>query len=226
MKEVKKQIRFDTHRKLAFWIVCLEGVFALLLGTKVFGQEWQWNYIQNERTYSGFMETHELSDGRIIATGAFHDKNVCGNYVFQHPVLLKLDSDGTELAFSEYYKDGYFGYAPLVLENESGEVYALMAFSPDHDTCSLNYFMNYEPITDHCILGLFLSHDILNFKIAVIGLEGRATEAGCAFEEKCEHDDDEASDENGDIDVADATPTLEPYLTAPSEGLHGTPESM
>ena len=134
---------------------------ALIFGVKTFAQEWEWNYSQPERTYSGFMETRELLDGRIIATGAFHDKNICGNYVFQHPVLLKLDSDGTELAFSEYYKEGYFGYSPLVLENESGEVFALMAFSPDHDTCSFNYFMNFEPVTDHCILGLYkLNEDL------------------------------------------------------------------
>ena len=134
---------------------------AFLFGAKAFAQEWEWNYSQPERTYSGFMETHELLDGRIIATGAFHEMNFCGNYVFQHPVLLKLDSDGTELAFSEYYKEGYFGYSPLVLENESGEVFALMAFSPDHDTCSFNYFMNFEPVTDHCILGLYkLNEDL------------------------------------------------------------------
>jgi hypothetical protein len=155
---------------------------TLVFGAKVFGQEWQWNYSQPERTYSGFMETHELLDGRIIATGAFHEKNVCENYVLQHPVLLKLDSDGTELAFSEYYKDGYFGYSPLVLENESGEVFALMAFSPDHDTCSTNYFMNYEPITDHCILGLYKLNDDLSiaesheFEIPIDTFEWRSTD--------------------------------------------------
>ena len=155
---------------------------TLVFGAKVFGQEWQWNYSQPERTYSGFMETHELLDGRIIATGAFHEKNVCENYVLQHPVLLKLDSDGTELAFSEYYKDGYFGYSPLVLENESGEVFALMAFSPDHDTCSTNYFMNYEPITDHCILGLYKLNDDLSiaesheFEIPIDTFEWRSSD--------------------------------------------------
>ena len=155
--------------------------FALVFGAKVFGQEWQWNYSQPERTYSGFMETHELLDGRIIATGAFHEMNFCGNYVFQHPVLLKLDSDGTELAFSEYYKEGYFGYSPLVLENESGEVFALMAFSPDHDTCSFNYFMNFEPVTDHCILGLYKLNDDLSitesheFEIPIDTFEWRST---------------------------------------------------
>ncbi len=156
--------------------------FALVFGAKVFGQEWQWNYSQPERTYSGFMETHELLDGRIIATGAFHDKNICGNYVFQHPVLLKLDSDGTELAFSEYYKEGYFGYSPLVLENESGEVFALMAFSPDHDTCSFNYFTNFEPVTDHCILGLYKLNDDLSiaesheFETTIDTFEWRSTD--------------------------------------------------
>lgn len=62
-------------------------VLAFLFGAKAFAQEWEWRYSQPERTYSGFMETHELLDGRILATGAFHDKNICGNYVFQHPVF-------------------------------------------------------------------------------------------------------------------------------------------
>ena len=136
--------------------------FAVLFVGNAFAQEWEWNYSTPERTYSGFMMAHELSDGRIIVTGDFHDRNVCGNYVSSHPVLLALDSDGNELAFTEYYKDGYLGFSPHVLENPSGELFALMAFSPDHDTCSFNYFTNYEPITDHCILGLYKLNDDLS----------------------------------------------------------------
>ena len=134
---------------------------ALLLGAKAFGQEWQWNYSQPVYNYSGFLEAHELSDGRIIASGAFRDENFCGYNMSPHPVLLMLDADGTELAFKEYYKDGYLGDGPFVVETESGELYALMTYSPDHDTCSFNYFKNFEPITDHSILGLYkLNEDL------------------------------------------------------------------
>lgn len=140
-------------------------IYALLallfFGAKAFGQEWQWNYSQPIYNYSGFLEAHELSDGRIIASGAFRDENFCGYNMSPHPVLLMLDSDGTELAFKEYYKDGYFGDGPFVVENESGELYALMTYSPDHDTCSFNHFKNFEPITDHSILGLYkLNEDL------------------------------------------------------------------
>ena len=79
--------------------------FAVLFWAKAFGQEWQWNYCQPVRTYSGFIEAHELMDGRIIATGEFRDENFCGTRVSPHPVLLALDADGTESAFVHYYKE-------------------------------------------------------------------------------------------------------------------------
>ena len=153
----------------------------LFFGAKAFAQEWEWNYSQPIYNYSLFLGAHELSDGKIIATGFYRDENLLGDNVSSHPVLLKLDSDGTELALSEYRKDGYWGYAPFVFEEDSGEVYALMAFSPDHDTCSFNYFMNYEPITDHCILGLYKLNDDLSiaesheFEIPIDTFEWRST---------------------------------------------------
>ena len=139
---------------------------ALLFGAKAFAQEWEWSYLLPDYIrgymYNGFIDAHELSDGRIIAMGHFSDKNLCGNYVSHHPALLLLDSNGTELAFSEYYKDGYHGQDPYVLENESGELYALTTFNPDHDTCSLNYYRNFDTITDHSILGLYKLNDDLS----------------------------------------------------------------
>lgn len=139
---------------------------ALLFGAKAFAQEWEYSYLLPDYIrgymYNGFIDAHELSDGRIIAMGHFSDKNLCGNYVSHHPALLLLDSNGTELAFSEYYKDGYHGQDPYVLENESGELYALTTFSPDHDTCSLNYYRNFDTITDHSILGLYKLNDDLS----------------------------------------------------------------
>ena len=163
-------------------IYTLLALLLMVFGAKAFGQEWEWNYSTPERTYSSFIEAHELMDGRIIATGAFRDENFCGTRVSPHPVLLALDADGTELSFVHYHKDGYFAYSPYVLENESGEVYALMAYSPDHDTCSFNYFMNFEPVTDHCILGLYKLNDDLSiaesheFETTIDTFEWRSTD--------------------------------------------------
>ena len=98
-------------------------LLALLMvfGSEAFAQEWEWNYSTPERTYSGFVEAHELMDGRIIATGAFRDENFCGTRVSPHPVLLALDADGTELAFVHYYKDGYFAYSRMCLKMSQGK---------------------------------------------------------------------------------------------------------
>ena len=140
--------------------------FALLFGAKAFAQEWQWDYclpeIEVGFMHSSFLEAHELSDGRIVATGRFRDENFCGKHVSTHSALLLLDSNGNELAFSEYYKDGYRGQTPYVIENESGELYMLTSYSPDHDTCSLNYYRNFDPIPDHSILGLYKLNDDLS----------------------------------------------------------------
>ena len=127
---------------------------ALLFGAKAFAQEWEWSYSE-EYTSSGYFVSCELSNGKIIAQGGSNERNLYGGVSSCNPMLMMLDSNGTELAVSKYHKDGYYAYEPYVLENGSGDVYAMIAYKPDHDTCSLNYFKNFEPVTDHCILGLY-----------------------------------------------------------------------
>ena len=87
-------------------IYTLLALQLMVFGAKAFAQEWEWNYSQPIYNYSLFLGANELSDGRIIATGFYRDENLLGDNVSSHPVLLKLDSDGTELALSEYRKDG------------------------------------------------------------------------------------------------------------------------
>ena len=138
-------------------------VIILILGAKAWGQEWVYS---QEFDYSVdalyFLEPFELSDGRILVSCTNNHINDCGVYVYPIPALMALDSEGTRIAYSEYYKEGFFGSHPLVLENESGETFILMNYSPDHDTCSLNYFQNFDPPIDYCILGLYKLNDNLN----------------------------------------------------------------
>ena len=128
-------------------------VIILILGAKAWGQEWVYS---QEFDYSVdapyFLEPFELLDGRILVSCTNNHKNDCGVYVYPIPALMALDSEGTRIAYSEYYKEGFFGSHPLVLENESGETFILMNYSPDHDTCSLNYFQNFDPPIDYCNL--------------------------------------------------------------------------
>ena len=130
---------------------------ALLFGTKAFAQEWEWDC---PTAHTMIYESAELSDGDIMVMGHRYHDSSCG--LLHSPTLWKLDSEGNGLAFSDYHKNGYYGYPPYVLENGSGDVYALMTYSPDHDTCSSNYFKNFEPVTDHCILGLYRLNDDLS----------------------------------------------------------------
>ena len=132
-------------------------MLALLFGAKAFSQEWEWVC---PTAHTMIYESVELSDGDIMVMGHRYHDSSCG--LLHSPTLWKLDSEGNELAFSDYHKDGYYGYPPYVLENGSGDVYALMAYSPDHDTCSPNYFKNFKPVTDHCILGLYRLNDDLS----------------------------------------------------------------
>ena len=116
---------------------------ALLFGAKAFAQEWEWDC---PTAHTMIYESAELSDGDIMVMGHRYHDSSCG--LLHSPTLWKLDSEGNGLAFSDYHKNGYYGYPPYVLENGSGDVYALMTYSPDHDTCSSNYFKNFKLLID------------------------------------------------------------------------------
>lgn len=139
-------------------------VLALLCGVKAFAQEWEWvsGHINSDTAFLRFHDVCELSDGRLLVSGESPHIDGCGvvNYYFC-PMLLSLASDGTELALKDFYKEGYFSSLPHVLESPSGAVFMLTAYSPDHDTCSFNYFRNFAPPTDHCVLGLYKLDDSL-----------------------------------------------------------------
>ena len=80
----------------------------MLFGAKAFGQEWVYS---QEFDYSFdapyFLEPFELSDGRIFVSCTNNHVNDCGLYVYPIPALTVLDSDGTRIAYSEYFKEGF-----------------------------------------------------------------------------------------------------------------------
>ena len=140
----------------------------LVFGAKASAQEpeWSWRTSLAEADTAFFRadEPYELSDGTVLLSGRTVYKDDCGlyKYYFPHPELQSLSSEGTELYHRQYAKEGYFGTMPHVLESGSGEVFLFITYSPDHDTCSSNYFKNFEPVTDHCILGLYKLNDDLS----------------------------------------------------------------
>ena len=142
---------------------------ALLFGAKAFAQEWEYIY-QYDKSSDSIVnrcrEAYGLQDGRLLVSGMSHTRNGCGILIGTHTgydaFVLALDSDGTELCRATYHKDGYMGCSPYVLENSRGETFILHQYNPDHDTCSANYFRNFDPPTDHSILALYRLNDDLS----------------------------------------------------------------
>ena len=80
-----------------------------------------------------------------------------------HPGLVKISADGTELARTNYFRPAYCSISyNQILENEDGELFALMTFSPDHEKLSDNYFQNFDNPPTNAILGLYKLDDELN----------------------------------------------------------------
>ena len=135
-------------------------VLVLLFGTKVFAQEWEHPigfHLTDSMQFRQYC-AYEMSDRRTIVSSAllYNDGSTHPFYP-PHNALLALSPNGEELARKDYFRPGYWGssYNPYVFENGNGEVYALMTYSPDHDTCYFNYFKNYDNPPTDAILGLY-----------------------------------------------------------------------
>ena len=140
--------------------------FALLLAAKAFAQEWTFTYEYNYATdtviRSTCVEAYEMSDGRILVSGHSKVKNNCGRFYNPYTSVISFDSDGTVLHQATYHRDGYMGCTPYIFENDKGETYILHHYNPDHDTCSSNYFKNFDPPIDHSTLALYKLNDDLS----------------------------------------------------------------
>ena len=139
---------------------------ALLFGAKAFGQEWEFSipYYMADPEMARQYCAYELSDGRIIVSAQLlYNDGSYPNFYPPHNALIALSADGEELAQMDYFRDSYWGssYNPYVFENENGEIFALMSYSPDHDPDYFNYFLNYENPPTDAILGLYKLNDDL-----------------------------------------------------------------
>ncbi|MBR3490677.1 MAG: T9SS type A sorting domain-containing protein [Bacteroidales bacterium] len=139
---------------------------ALLFGVNAFGQEWEYSipYYMADPEMTRQYCAYELSDGRIIISAQLlYNDGSYPNFYPPHNALIALSADGEELAQMDYFRDSYWGssYNPYVFENENGEVFALMSYSPDHDPDYFNYFLNYENPPTDAILGLYKLNDDL-----------------------------------------------------------------
>jgi hypothetical protein len=142
---------------------------AMLFGAKVFGQEWEYTipFQSSDAEMTRQYCAYEMSDGRIIVSASFL-YNI-GSYAVGYPfypphnALVALSANGEELAQNNYLKPGYWGssYNPYVFENESGELFMLTTYSPDHVSGYFNYFLNYDNPPTDAILGLYKLDDNL-----------------------------------------------------------------
>ncbi len=139
-------------------------VFTFLCGINLNSQEWEFfmdSYIESPYTRN-FTDAIELSDGSIVINSPFK-LPIEGHATVPHPGLVKISADGTELARNNYFRPAYCSISyNQILENENGELFALMTYSPDHEKLSENYFMNFDNPPANAILGLYKLDDELN----------------------------------------------------------------
>ena len=139
---------------------------TLLLGAKAIAQEWEYTipYQSSDSTMTRQYCAYEMSDGRVIISANFL-YNDHSNHPFYppHNALVALSPEGEELARKDYFREGYWGssYNPYVFENESGDIFMLTTYAPDHNTAYFNYFLNYDNPPTDAILGLYKLDDQL-----------------------------------------------------------------
>lgn len=131
---------------------------ALIVGARAFAQEWMYCVEQDysDSVRRDCMESYELYDGRIAVGGNLYYRSGVGDFYTPHPRVALLSSNGTLLAQRDFFRPGYWGSTtPYLLQDEEGSLYALMSYSPDHDSTYFNYFMNLDETPDDAIIGLY-----------------------------------------------------------------------
>ena len=113
-----------------------------------------------------FADAIELSDGCFVINAPesfYFNTTMPGRFPTPHPSLVKCDPFGSEIADKTFLRPGYCsGSMTQLHENENGELYALMTYSPDHEYFSDNYFKNFDNPPTNAILGLYKLDDMLN----------------------------------------------------------------
>ncbi len=139
-------------------------VFTFLCGINLNSQEWEFHMdTQIDYPYHRkFNDAIELQDGSIVVNTPI-TLNIPSHASVPHPGLVKISADGTELVRNNYFRPAYCSISyNQILENENGELFALMTYSPDHERLSDNYFKNFDNPPSEAILGLYKLDDELN----------------------------------------------------------------
>ena len=139
-------------------------VFTFLCGINLNSQEWEFQMdTQIDYPYHRkFNDAIELQDGSIVVNTPI-TLNIPSHASVPHPGLVKISADGTELVRNNYFRPAYCSISyNQILENENGELFALMTYSPDHERLSDNYFKNFDNPPTEAILGLYKLDDELN----------------------------------------------------------------
>ncbi len=144
--------------------IVLTIMLTLFCGVSMISQEWEFfmdSYIESPYTRN-FTDAIELSDGSIVINSPFK-LPIEGHASVPHPGLVKISADGTELVRNNYFRPAYCSISyNQILENEDGELFTLMTYSPDHEKMSDNYFQNFDNPPTNAILGLYKLDDELN----------------------------------------------------------------
>lgn len=155
--------RLNKYMKIVIKKMILTMMLTLF-GVSIMSQEWEF-FMDTQIDYPyhrKFNDAIELQDGSIVVNTPI-TLNIPSHASVPHPGLVKISADGTELARNNYFRPAYcsVSYNPI-LENENGELFAMMTYSPDHEKLSENYFMNFDNPPANAILGLYKLDDELN----------------------------------------------------------------
>lgn len=137
------------------------GVLVLLVGAKAFAQEWEYSesyFYTTGDTVTNWDDVWQRPDGVCVVAG-----HKISDECWSLPLLLSLSpDDGSLLNRRFYYKPSFASHWPNLVFNGQGEAYMLLDYFPDYDTCTPNYFHNFDNPPDYAILGLYKLNDSLD----------------------------------------------------------------
>ncbi len=141
-------------------------VLALIVGAKIFAQEWTYSIetdTSSDTITWSCKEAVELTDGRIAVSGSVHFRSGVGDFYTDHAAAVMLSGDGALLAQNDFFRPGYWGStSPFMLQNGNGDLFALMSYSPDHDSTYFNYFLNYDNPPTDAVIALYKLDENMN----------------------------------------------------------------
>lgn len=137
----------------------------LICMAKVYAQEWMLrnDYYPSDTVRRGYIDSFELNDGRIALSGNLFYRSGAGDFYTSHPHVTLLSEEGSLLAHRDFFRPGYWGSTtPYLFQDENDDLFALMSYSPDHDSTYFNYFLNQGKPPTNAIIGLYKLDSDLN----------------------------------------------------------------